>query len=198
MTPNSLLSELSFIGRQLIHSLFYSRLGYWVLHQFFSAKLPHRGKRIDTRLRPEKQLYRTIWRRLRTDAVRVEAASIRQRQNALAIVNAHNATFTFRYNLDPDSACFALICLHEHRDDLFTHLIQSGIGAGKHFQHASAWASAFGYQRGSCPTFDRLVGQIVTIPCHDALTPTDLSTISQSLAQYAQRAAPREQRPAFS
>ncbi len=198
LKPNSLPGELSFISRQLIYSLLYSRLGYRVLYRFFSARLAERGREIDTRSGPERQLYRTVRGRLRTDAAKTQAASIRQRQNALTIINAHNDSFNFLYNPDPDSTCFALVCLHEHRNDLFNHLVQSGIGAGKHFQHAPVWASAFGYQRGSCPTFDRLVGQIITIPCHDALTPTDLSVINQSLARYVQRAAHSERRPAFS
>ena len=126
------------------------------------------------------------------------AASVQQRQNALAIINAHNTTFNFLYNPDPDSTCFALVCLHEHRDDLFNHLVESGIGAGKHFQHAPVWASAFGYQQGACPTFDRLVKQIITIPCHNALTPTDLSTIHQSLTRYSELANRTEQLTAIS
>ena len=88
------------------------------------------------------------------------------------------------YNPDPDSSCFALVCLHASRDELFNHLVRSGIGAGKHFQHAPRWAAAFGYQRGTCPTFDRLTEQIVTIPCHDSLTPDELSIIDKALAQY--------------
>ncbi len=197
LKPNTLPGELSFIGRQLLYSLLYSRVGYQILYRFFSAKLARRGRQIDIRSGPENQVYRTIWQRLRTNVAKTGAASVRQRQNALTIIHAHNDAFQFVYNPDPASTCFALVCLHEHRDDLFNHLIQSGIGAGKHFQHAPVWASAFDYQRGTCPTFDRLVGQIITIPCHEALTPTDLSIINQALARYEKRAAHSERRPAF-
>ena len=134
-------------------------------------------------------MYRTVRWQLRTGALAIRDAAVRQRRNALAIINTHQTAFNFMYNPDPDSTCFALVCLHEHRDDLFNYLIDNGIGAGKHFQYAPAWASAFGYQRGACPTFDRLVNQIITIPCHDALTPADLLLIDKALAQYTKRAS---------
>ncbi|MBD2752588.1 DegT/DnrJ/EryC1/StrS family aminotransferase [Spirosoma validum] len=198
LKPNSLFSELAFVGRQLIKSLLYSRVGYSLIYKFFSRRLADRGKQIDTHSGLENEIYRTVKGRLRTDVAEIQAAAIRQRRNALAIIDKHNATFNFIYNQDPDSTCFALVCLHEQRDDLFNHLIQGGIGAGKHFQHASLWASSFGYQRGDRPHFDQLVEQVITIPCHDALTQTDLSIIDEALARYAKRGSFREQLTAFS
>lgn len=187
LKPNSLLSELAFIARQFANSLIYSRLGYQVLYMLFRRRLADRGKQIDTHSDLRKEMHRTVRWRLRMDAAKIHTASINQRRNALTIIANHSDAFNFIYNRDPNSTCFALVCLHEHRDDLFNHLIRSGIGAGKHFQHAGLWALSFGYQRGHCPNFDQLIERIITIPCHDAFTQSDLSIIDQSLAQYAKR-----------
>ena len=184
---NTLISELYFIGRQLIHSLLYSRVGYAVMYKMFTPYLADRGKRLDVHADPEKKMFSVVQWRLRSNVAKVQSASVRQRRNALSLISNHNTTFKFIYNPDPDSSCFALVCVHEFRDDLYNHLIKSGIGAGKHFQHAPVWASAFGYQRGTCPTFDQLVERIVTIPCHDALTQKELSVIDEALARYANR-----------
>ena len=197
LKPTSMLNELRFISRQLVYSLLYSRLGYQALHTVFGARLVTRGKRPDTRSDEEKQLYRSVQGRLRRNGAEMQSAAVKQRRNALTIIDKHSDTFHFSYNSDPDSTCFALVCVHEQRDDLFRYLIRRGIGAGRHFQHASGWASAFGYQRGDCPMFDRLSNQIITIPCHDALTPTDLQIIDEALIQYTNRALSSERLTSF-
>lgn len=197
LKPTHLLDELQFISRQFVYALLYSRLGYRVIHAIFGDRLANRGKQPDTHLGEEKQPYRTVQWRLRRNRAAIQSAAARQRRNALAIITQHHTSFNFRYNHDPGSACFALVCLHQQRDQLFRHLIKSGVGAGKHFQHASGWAQAFGYQGGDCPTFDRLINQIITIPCHDALTPIDLLTIDEALAQYANQPYSVNESPSF-
>ncbi|GAB3513246.1 hypothetical protein GCM10027341_55030 [Spirosoma knui] len=196
--PIPMPGELAFIGRQLINSLLYSRAGYELMYRLFKTRLMNRGKQPDNQADLGNAMPRVVQWWLRSNTDRVEAAFAKQRRNALAIIRKHNATFRFVQNQGPDSGCFALVCVTESRDALFDHLVESGIAAGKHFQYAPLWAAQFGYQRGDCPTFDRLAEQIVTIPCHDALTQDDLSSIDESLARFANSNLVKQESPSFS
>ncbi|GAB3544140.1 DegT/DnrJ/EryC1/StrS family aminotransferase [Spirosoma fluminis] len=198
LKPIPMPGELAFMGRQLISSLLYSRVGYGLMYRLFKARLMNRGKQPDDQADLGNAMPRAVQWWLRSHADRIEAAFAKQRRNALMIISKHNATFRFIQNQGPNSGCFALVCVTESRDALFDHLVDSGISAGKHFQYAPLWASQFGYQRGDCPTFDRLVEQIITIPCHDALTPGEVAHIDESLARFANSNVFKQKLPSFS
>lgn len=178
-------SEWQFISRQLLNSLLYSRLGYDVMYRFFNPPSSNRRKKPDIRLADNKKMHRTVQWRLKKNSDIIPLRAAKQKQNALTIAYTNLSAFDFVYHPDPDSNCFALVCLSAFRDDLYKHLIRSGVGAGKHFQYAGIWASTFGYQTGDCPTFDQLIEQIITIPCSYSLSQPDLSVITNALSQYA-------------
>ena len=127
-----------------------------------------------------------VKQRIRQEWAELPVASARQRQLAVASMNVPTTRLRWLYNPDIDSNCFTLACLTEERDQLYTFLVQRGIGAGKHFQQAQCWAMAFGYEAGSCPAFERILPQLLTLPCHHTLTTRDAARIKQALIDYEQ------------
>lgn len=187
LKKNTLAAEMVFICRRLIYSFIYSGVGYQLLHSVLNKLVSNRGNVIFAEPEKAQEMYKTVRYLINRNAKKFQALAARQRQNAQAILDENKSNFDIVENEDPGSNCFAIVCLDARRDALYNHLIQNGIGAGKHFQYAKAWASTFGYQYGTCPQFEDLVEKVITIPCDYSLKPADLATINTALNQFTQK-----------
>jgi perosamine synthetase len=183
--PNpSILNELNFIFHQFSYSLIYSRLGYQLMYSLFNTYFSARGKQCSNSLTRETLLYKSLKYMFNLKAENIYALAMKQRQNALRIIEKNNSLFEIIYNEDEESNCFTIVLLCENQEGLYRYLIQNGIGAGKHFYHSASWVSEFGYEISSCPNFENLVKKIITIPCFYSLSKKDLSKINTSLGSY--------------
>ena len=187
LEKHTVAAELMFISRRVLYSFIYSRIGYQLLYRLLNKFLSGRGKSVAAVSKNEQEMYRTVRYLIHKKAKFFQDMAALQRQNALAILDKNASSFDIVHNEDPASNCFAIVCLDARRDLLYNYLVQHGTGAGKHFQHAKAWALTFGYKSGTCPNFENLVEKIITIPCDYSLSPNDLVTINTALCQFAQK-----------
>jgi dTDP-4-amino-4,6-dideoxygalactose transaminase len=82
---------------------------------------------------------------------------------------------------------FAFPVLIGNRDEAYEFMKGKGIMCGKHFQHALPWALHHGYQKDTCPTFEKYEGQILTIPSNYSLKKKELDLIVRYLNEVAQK-----------
>ena len=186
LKKNTFVGELTYIVRQLAYSVIFSRIGYQIRYRFIEPYTKERGRSITKLPVATYGMATTVKQRIRREWAELVIASARQRQLAVASMNIPTTRLEWLYNPDVDSNCFTLACLTDERDQLYTFLVKRGIGAGKHFQQAQFWATAFGYEAGSCPAFERILPQILTLPCHYTLTTRDAARIEQALIDYEQ------------
>ena len=187
LKKNTVAAELMFICRRLLYSLIYSGIGYQLLYGMSTKFLSGRGKAFAAGPKNEQEMYKSLRYLINKKAKNFQAIANQQRQNALAILDKNKSAFERVFNEDSDSNCFAIVCLDARRDALYSYLVQNGVGAGKHFQHAKAWASTVGYQSGMCPQFEELVERVITIPCDYSLKTNDLVIINNALNQFSQK-----------
>lgn len=177
-----LAHELLFIGKRLANALVHSRTGERLLYRLISDRITvHKNERVSAVPARDHRPYRIIGAALNRQFAQFDALARRQRMNARYLINRHRHA----YKLLGDS--FSVVLLTDRRNELYGFLRQRGIGAGKHFQHALIWAVQFGYRPGDCPAFERLVGQVLTLPCHYGLTNTDLRIIDRFLDDFKKR-----------
>ncbi|WP_080055464.1 DegT/DnrJ/EryC1/StrS family aminotransferase [Spirosoma aerolatum] len=186
LKPAGLLSELIFVGKRVAYSLIYSGLGYTVLHNVFQQYITTKNQRIQSRSFVQEYEFRSVRQLLKNKWKHLPDLAMKQRQNALQIIKANESVVKAIYNVDDKSNCLAVVFIVDDRDRLYNHLIRHGIGAGKHFQYAAVWASAYGYENGSCPQFEQLVNRVITIPCYSKLTKSDIIKINKVIARFIQ------------
>ncbi|MFC5413086.1 DegT/DnrJ/EryC1/StrS family aminotransferase [Larkinella bovis] len=184
LKPPTTWAELAFIGRRLTHSLIYSRIGYRTLHVVLGQYIANKNKRIQSSAFIEIQPFKSVQLMLRKKWKFFTTWSLAQQQNALLIHNSVSSLSKSIYIINKPGNWLGVVLYCEDRDHLYRYLIQQGIGAGKHFQYAMAWATTFGYVNGSCPMFEKIVTQILTIPCNHRLRKKDLHKIKHALAIY--------------
>ncbi len=71
-----------------------------------------------------------------------------------------------------------------NRDAIVTYLAKKGIETGKHFSNSIRWVQRFGYVYGACPNFERIAGEVITLPCHYNLAEKQIRFIAESLNSY--------------
>ncbi len=184
-SPNA-SKEALFIIRKYVKSALYSRVGYSLLHKFFRKKLTTKGIRVSNYPEKERSPYAAVNYLFDVASSNLPVLLLRQRQNALQIINQNCNSFNFIYPRSNDGGIFTVVLIAKDRDALYNFLVDRGIGAGKHFQHALAWATTFGYSQGDCPTFEYLQDKLITIPCHASLTEQDLEQINSALRDFSE------------
>ena len=185
LKKSPIVGELTYIVRQLAYSVIFSRIGYQIRYRFIEPYMKERGKSIAKLPVAAHGMPIAVKQRIRREWAEWAIASTRQRQLAVASMNV-TTRLEWLYNPDTESNSFTLACLTEERDQLYTFLVKRGIGAGKHFQQSQVWAMAFGYAPGSCPAFEQILPQLLTLPCHYRLTTRDAARIKQALVDYEQ------------
>lgn len=179
------LKEALFIITKYVYATLYSRVGYSLLYSLLRKKLTTRGLQVSQYPEKERSPYAAVHHLF--DAVRpaLPALALRQRRNARQLIDQNRDSFDFIDPRSEDGGIFTVVLITSDRDALYDFLIERGIGAGKHFQHALAWATAFGYSPGDCPSFEHLQDKLITIPCHAALTDQDVEKINSALREFA-------------
>lgn len=177
-TPG-LICEPLFIAKRLANALVHSRLGERLLYRLISDRVADRkNERVSAVPARNQRPHRSIGLALNRLFPRLDGLTRRQHMNVRYLIDRHaNA-----YNLLGNT--FAIVLLTNQRNELYGFLRKQGIGAGKHFHHALTWAVQFGYQPGDCPVFERLAGQVITLPCHYNLTDRDLGVIDCALNDF--------------
>lgn len=72
----------------------------------------------------------------------------------------------------------------KNRDQLIDHMIVKGIEASKHFYKSYQWIQGYGYILGSCPVFEKLIQEIITVPCHHNLTKEQIHHIANTINDF--------------
>jgi perosamine synthetase len=109
----------------------------------------------------------------------------KQQENGKLLLNLINKRFNSITPLDGSRPNFFLVPLQVKNRDLFiAHLEGKGIEAGKHFSNSIHWVRSFGYVEGECPNFERIAGEVITLPCHHYLSAKKIKYIAESLNAY--------------
>ncbi|WP_080237097.1 DegT/DnrJ/EryC1/StrS family aminotransferase [Spirosoma rigui] len=188
-SPNA-LKQTWFLAKKSVYSVLYSRFGYSLLYSLLKKKWSDKGLQVSRYPAKDRLPYAVVHHLF--DAVRpaLPALASQQRRNAFQLINRNRHSFDFIYPRSDDGCIFSVVLITRHRDALYDFLIERGIGAGKHFQHALSWATTFGYSHGDCPSFEYLQDKLITIPCHTGLTDQDLEKINLVLRDFALVAPP--------
>ncbi|GAB2551954.1 hypothetical protein GCM10027085_49330 [Spirosoma aerophilum] len=174
-----LISNLVRMGKRLINARLHSRLGEQMLYRLLSDRLTgQRSARITTLPSCDKGPGPTLNANLNQQLKHLDTMVGQQQRNARYIMDRQGGHYKMLGHT------FAVVLLTDKRNQLYHFLRQRGVGAGKHFQHALSLAMPFGYRPGTCPHFERLVEQVLTVPCHYSLTTQDLQRIDHALKQY--------------
>ncbi len=74
-----------------------------------------------------------------------------------------------------------------HRDSLQKHLNSQGVGSSIYYPvplHLQACFSSLGYESGSLPVTERLVKEVLSIPCHPMLSEEDVKHVMASVLSF--------------
>ena len=63
--------------------------------------------------------------------------------------------------------------------------VNKGVEFGRHFSNAIMWATKFGYTLGSCPNGEKLVREVLVIPCSYNLSKDQVQKIEHVLRDYS-------------
>jgi len=111
-----------------------------------------------------------------------------QQENGKLLLNLINKRFNPITPLDGSRPNFFLVPLQvKNRDLIIKYLAGKGIEAGKHFSNSIHWVRSFGYVEGECPNFERIAGEVITLPCHHYLSEEKIRFIAESLNNYHDR-----------
>ncbi len=109
----------------------------------------------------------------------------RQRENGRLLKSLIDKRFSPLIPLSESNPNFFLFPLQiKNRDTIITYLAGKGIEAGKHFSNSIRWVQRFGYVNGACPNFERIAGEVITIPCHYNLTEKQIRFIAESINSF--------------
>ncbi len=185
LTRPGLVSELAFVGKRLLNALLHSHQGERLLHSLLNETMTERkNQSVLPYPARDQRPHRSIGAALQQQVEKLDIRARQQHTNARYITGQHRENYNMLIPPASVGHAFAVVLLTNRRDDLYRHLRQNGVGAGKHFQYAQTWAVQFGYRPGECPSFERLVGRVLTIPCHYTLTTNELQLIDQVLTQF--------------
>jgi len=108
-----------------------------------------------------------------------------QQENGRLLMSLINERFSPLIPSGGSNPNFFLVPLQvKNRDAIVTYLAKRGIEAGKHFSNSIRWVQRFGYVYGACPNFERIAGEVITLPCHYNLTEKQIRFIAEYLNSY--------------
>lgn len=112
----------------------------------------------------------------------------KQKENGRLLLSMINKRFNpIAFSAGSSPNYFQVPLQVKNRDLLIKHLAGKGIEAGKHFSNSIYWVRSFGYVETDCPNFERIVGEIITLPCHHYLSAKQISYIAETLNAYRER-----------
>lgn len=185
LTRPDVLSELVFVGKRLLNALLHSHQGERWQHVLLNeTMIDRKNQSVSAYPARDQRPHRSIGAALQQQVGKLKLQARQQQTNARYIAQQHRKAYNILIPPSASGHAFAVVLLTNRRNDLYRHLRQNGVGAGKHFQYAQKWAVQFGYRPGQCPLFERLAGQVLTIPCHYNLTTNDLQLIDLALTEF--------------
>lgn len=181
----TLLNELTHIIRSYTHALLHSKFVQYILTFCLSEQyLNQRNKEILTGELKESIIHKSTKKLLSLHLPNYQEHSDNQHQNGFYLATKLKDAYTFLPHEQHKVNYFSFVLLVKDREILYQYLKKRGIMAGKHFQHALSWAMAYGYQKGECPSFEKYVEQILTVPCYYSLSTSELDTVIAHLIEY--------------
>lgn len=103
---------------------------------------------------------------------------LKQRKNAEEILKSIPAQF--KVNRDNETkGCnyFMIPILVESPTEMIRIFDEFGVEIGSHFSKSIVWASSFGYIIGTCPNTEKIVQQLIVVPCHYKLKNSEIAKI---------------------
>ena len=90
-----------------------------------------------------------------------------QRTNGCEILNALSKNKKFKICQNSEKQNFFMIPVRlENSEDFIAYAKHSGIEIGRHFYSSKFFIEQYGYEGGSCPNYEGIIEQFVTIPSH--------------------------------
>lgn len=109
-----------------------------------------------------------------------------QKSNAnylLSLLNTNIKTITINTGDEPNYYVFPILI--EHRDQLFTELLENNIEPGKHFSKSLIWAQEFGYNSGDSNITEMIIKQVITLPIHKGINKNGIKKMAEIVNKYA-------------
>lgn len=108
-----------------------------------------------------------------------------QRKNGSKIQNSilSNEKFIFIQN-SVEKNCFLFPVLTKTPDHFIDYALQYGFEVGKHFVSLRSEIYSYGYVNLSCPNYERIVNQLITIPSHYNFKEKSLNELCKLIEKY--------------
>jgi len=109
-----------------------------------------------------------------------------QQNNGLLIMEALKDNPSFKIcQLKQGQNFFMIPVLVKNPDHFILFAAMRGIEIGRHFVQSAQIIPHFGYQQGSCANYEKLIGNIVTIPTHYNYPPKKLNCLLSIIKDYS-------------
>lgn len=104
---------------------------------------------------------------LENQLLRIEDKLENQQNNGIQIMEALQKNSSFKVcQQNPCQNYFMIPVLVKNPDHFISFAALRGIEIGRHFVQSAQIIPHFGYQHGSCPNYEKIVENLVTIPAH--------------------------------
>ena len=182
----SFLSELKSVCMSPVMALLHTPAlyGFFTL-PLLKAKTPvDRDANESTMLRTTKRVY------LRNKISHIDNLVTIQKNNASVIVSSikNQNGLTISKNVVPlQTNSFMIPCRVRNPQAYVDFAYSMGVELGRHFSNAIMWATHFGYTLGSCPNGEKLVREVLVIPCSYNLSKTQVEKIANVFKEINKR-----------
>ena len=124
---------------------------------------------------------------LRTKIAHIKQIAAIQKNNATTIlrrIKTQKALTIPENVVHSQTNSFMIPCLVNNPQAYVDFANSKGVELGRHFSNALVWATKFGYTPGSCPNGEKLVREILVIPCSYNLSKSQVEKIGNVLIEY--------------
>lgn len=180
----SFLSELKSVCMSPVMALLHKPwlYGFFTL-PILKAKTPvDRDEQESTMLRTTKRVY------LCNKISHIDYLVSKQKTNASIIlsgINNHNSLTISKNVVSSQTNSFMIPCRVGNPQAYVNFAVSRGVELGRHFSNAIMWATKFGYTLGSCPNGEKLVREVLVIPCSYNLSKDQVQKIEHVLRDYS-------------
>lgn len=179
-----LVSELKSVCMSLVMALLHKPwlYGFFTL-PILKAKTPvDRDEQESTMLRTTKRVY------LCNKISHIDYLVSQQKTNASIIlsgINNHNSLTISKNVVSSQTNSFMIPCRVGNPQAYVNFAVSRGVEFGRHFANAIMWATHFGYTLGSCPNGEKIVSEVLVIPCGYNLSKDQVQKIEHVLRDYS-------------
>lgn len=157
----------------VVKAFMLSFLNHPIVYTYFTIHLKNKSNSPDSyqkNIRQENQISRSsrpALSLLNYDLIQLNQWLLQQKRNGKRLLESFRgySDFTICQEIEGMN-CFMLPLLTKNPTEWIKKANRAGIELGRHFVKSEYIMPSFGYKEGDCPVYEKVLEQLVTIPCH--------------------------------